>query len=48
MTYKQIQGRGENVYKLFSFHGVFGTTSQKKSKLMYHMLALKIFQKHTY
>ena len=42
-------GRGENVYKLFSFHGVrIGTTFQRKFKLMYHMPALKICQKHIY
>ena len=38
-------GRGEIVYKLFSFHGVHNnymeSCIQKKIKLMYHTLVLK-------
>ena len=31
-----------------STESVFGTTYQRKFKLMYHMLALKIYQKNSY
>ena len=47
-TMQTNTGKGENVCKLFSFHGVRIWNISKKFKLMYHMLALKIFQKHTY
>ena len=42
-------GKGEMFINFSVFtESVFGTTYQKKIKLMYHILALKIFQKHTY